>query len=298
MGVTTVEDILEMVAFHLLEPVLSTALLSPLAVGTQTASVGSVAGLYAGALVLVGTVLDAEQVTVASVGAGTFVATFANAHPVGDPVRAAPFPSGQPSMPLWTQAEILGYVSDAQNELLLDARPTYNYATQPCLIGVRYYPLPADCIRAERIAVQGAGGRELYETSQAELDLYQARWEQQTKRLPTHRFVDDLDILQFGVYPLSQMNFTAEIWYSQSGPANLTLPSSLLVPEILVPYLKWGVVNRALAKDGEARDPERAAYARKRFEFGVALASRLMDLVGIPDSKPGRRRGYSPMAVE
>src|SRR6185312_862290 len=84
--------------------------------GSQTVAVGSVTGMYVGAQVVVGSGNDQEIVSLTAVDpvGVTLSAVFANSHPAGEAVEGATFWAGQPSNPLFTQQEILGYFAEVE----------------------------------------------------------------------------------------------------------------------------------------------------------------------------------------
>jgi hypothetical protein len=111
--------------------------------------------MYAGAQVVVGRgTANQEVVTVTAVPSGTqFTAVFANTHASGVQVMAPTFPDQNATDPLWTQAEMLMYLSRAQNQFLTDVPCYYTTTTHSLVTGTRYQSLPTTAIQAERIAV-------------------------------------------------------------------------------------------------------------------------------------------------
>ena len=121
-------DILTAVSLRvLIEPVVSTTLGTNVAIpGTVTVTPGSMASIYVDAMLLVGVGATLEIVVVTATTATTFTAAFAFAHANTDPVYGATFPTGQPNDILFTQAEMLGYLSDALQDFTLKTWPIYN----------------------------------------------------------------------------------------------------------------------------------------------------------------------------
>lgn len=61
-------------------------------------------------------------------------------------------------------------------------------------------------------------------------------------------------------------------------PTAKTLGTDIFsVPDAWVPFIKFGVLAKMWAKSGESQDPYRADYCARRYDFGVALARRVMD---------------------
>jgi len=48
------------------------------------------------------------------------------------------------------------------------------------------------------------------------------------------------------------------------------------VPDYMVIYVKFGVLEKMLSKQGEAQDLAKAAYCKERYEFGMELFKNLM----------------------
>src|SRR5208282_6189905 len=145
------------ISYSLVEDVVNTQV-NPsgvaVAPGIQTVTPGSMLAIYQGAQLVCGTGADIEVIVVLSTTTATFSANFANTHPANDSLIGATFPSGQgDSIPLWTQSEMLSYLSEAQNSFLLAVQPIYAIGTQALTMGRFIYPQPSDAIRMERVSI-------------------------------------------------------------------------------------------------------------------------------------------------
>lgn len=279
MGVILPVHILTDVSFALVEDVVNTTL-NPLggnvAAGVNVVTPGSMAGIYEEALLVIGAGGTIEVVQVVSVTASTFTANFLKAHAAADPVFAPTFPSGQTDHPLFTQTEMLGYLAERQNEFLMRVRPVYaDNQDDPIEItaGTRIYAAPDDAIRMERVSIEG---KELYETTQTDLDWKERTW-QNSARGPRYWYQDKVGVQQFGLGPPPKVGAEARVFYSQRGGTALDFLTPLTVPDIMTYALKWGVLGMALSKDGEQRDDARAKYCQQRFDFTAFLAGKFMD---------------------
>lgn len=275
-----VQDVLEQVAFALVEASLVSAFPGPVAVGNQPVALVDPA-VYVGAQLVAGyRTANQEVVTVTAITGATFTANFSKIHAQGDAIVGATFPSGQviqylvgetsTASPLFTQAEILQYFRDVQNDFLEATRLIYAVGAQNLQQGVSIYNSPADSIRIERIAIAGSS---LWNVSQAELDMDNPGWQGVAGAgNPTQWFQDRLNTAEFYLAspPPPANPAAAELWYSQKGTTIPSLTDSLIVPDIFWPYLKYGVLAKVWSKDGETKDPRRAAYCEKRFARGVA----------------------------
>lgn len=113
--------------------------------------------LYPGAQLVLGWQTGAaEVVTVLEVLSATqFTADVSNSHAAGDILFGATFPTQQPTDPIFTQPEILGYIAQAQNEFLTHVPLIFAFDSPFAVeIGQTYQSSPADSIELERVAVQ------------------------------------------------------------------------------------------------------------------------------------------------
>jgi hypothetical protein len=305
-----IEDLMEDIALALVEPLVNTLLGKNVAPGNslpQTMVPPSMVGIYSGALLLAGTVENIEQITVLTVTSDSFTAVFKNQHYASEYLVGSTFPSGQIDHPLFTQQEILGYIADVQNEFLLKTRSIYGvtgtFSEPPDIeveVGNRFYAQPEQAIRVERIfSLVLDPGIDLYETTQSDLDLGDYAWPA-TPGPPSQWFRDQIDTGIFGVYPNPNVTGSLELWYSKRGPLGnagvLTLLSTLLIPDVMVHYVKYGVLSLCWGKDGESHNPLRAEYCQKRFDLGIVLVNRFMEGIGI-QAQPKDGKTFSPMAI-
>src|ERR1700739_1968148 len=292
-------DILADVSFVLIEPYVDTALGTAIgAPGIATVTPPSMVGIIAGALLAIARgQANAEVVTVSSVSATQFTATFANTHAATDAVNGPTFSSG-----MFTQAEMLEYLYNVENEFLLKVRPVFGNATEAIGTGPanRYYPQPSNAIRIERVF---SNGKAWMDTSQMSLDLDNPIWQTVSQSTdPRAWFQDDINLEQWGIYPLVDIGgIVAELWCSvKETNANFSLLTPFVLPDIFTMYLKYGVLARAFAKDGEQRDATRAKYCQSRFDFGVMLAQRFLkctEAIVREMQADQEQQKFSPMAV-
>src|SRR5580698_9201712 len=120
-GYLRVIDRLQDASYCLFQPVVNEQFPSTIAPGSQTIPISDPAVwvptvcLYVGAQLVcgvTGTTLEVVTVTAVDVGV-SFTATFANGHAAGEPILAATFPVRYPTDPLFTQSEMIAYISSA-----------------------------------------------------------------------------------------------------------------------------------------------------------------------------------------
>ena len=157
-GYRSVVSLMMEMSLHLLQPIVYTPLTAPItSTGVQTASIASTTNLYAGAQLVVDTGASKEAVTVITVASSTtFTASFAFTHLVGAIVQSATFPKQALTDPLFTQSEILSYISRAQNELLAQCSCIYTLSQQTVSLGTLYQSLPTTVIQLARVASSSA----------------------------------------------------------------------------------------------------------------------------------------------
>src|SRR5271166_3123251 len=103
-----------------IEPVVNTTLgTGVVAPGIVTITPPSMVAIYNGAMMVVDAGANQEVVTASSVTATTFQATFTKTHLGSAPLLGGTFPTGQPVDILFTQLEVLGYLTDVVNDFLL-----------------------------------------------------------------------------------------------------------------------------------------------------------------------------------
>lgn len=148
---------------HLVEPLVNQSLASPIGPGNDltitlnpSTPLPATEYLYPGALIVVGWHgADAEVVEVIAVtGNNTFTGNLVNAHAAGESVFGATFPTQQPTDPIFTQAEIQGYIAQAQNEFLTKVPLIFElFPNQTVLLGQIYQTVPDTAIEMERVSL-------------------------------------------------------------------------------------------------------------------------------------------------
>lgn len=264
------------VSYVLVDDVVNTTITAVAAAGIQTVTPGDMLGIYVGARLVVGAYASPvqEAIVVISVTAATFTANFANPHPAGEVLTGATFPSGQPDNALFTQTEILSYQAEAQNDFLLKTQILYTTGTVAIHVGTKIYALPIDCIRLERMSIDSV---ELYDVTQTDLDWADSTWQGDTSSSnPQFWYQDKVGVQKFGVGPPAQVGSTAKLFYSKRAGSTLDLLTPLLVPDVMSHALKYGTLTRCFSKEGDQRDPDRAQYCQRRFDFLVLMAGKFM----------------------
>ena len=183
-GYLRVIDRLQDASYALFQPVVNEQFPAPITAGSQTIPISNPAVwvptvcFYIGAQLVCGvTGGNLEVVTVTGVNVGmSFTAVFANAHAAGEQINGATFPVRYPTDQLFTQAEMLAYISTATNDFLTDVPLAYNIAALTVTPSAQNVALPSDSLFPVRVAYQSYP---LRETSQANLDGTNYPWSSQ-----------------------------------------------------------------------------------------------------------------------
>jgi hypothetical protein len=279
VGYLVANDILMDVAYRLLEPCVNTAFFSNIMAGAQTIPVWD-PSLYVGAQLLAGVLgTSAEVVTVTAVVPGTsFTATFVNNHAGGEPIVGATFPVQNTAGDyFFSQLEMLTYLSNAVNDLLVRVPIVFN-VTDSVVFGPtqQIAALPADCQVPARVAVAGTS---LRETSQANLDGVDYRWNNQALAVPYTYYRDKVGVGNIGIWPRMANTVPTEIVYTQRGAQLMGLGDGFLLPDPFLPIVKNRVLSYAYSKDGEQKSPGNAKFFDMRYEAGVKIAKMWLSLI-------------------
>lgn len=156
VGYRTVQDVLIEISLRLVEDYVNTTITAPVAAtGSQTVAVGSLWAIYVGAQLVIDSGVNAEVITITAVDTtlNTITAVFAETHLTGVILWGATFPQQQPTDPLFTQEEMLGYLARAQNEFLSQVPAFYTLFEQTILFGNIFQTLPATATQLDRVAL-------------------------------------------------------------------------------------------------------------------------------------------------
>jgi hypothetical protein len=170
VGFRFAADVLCEVSLHLIEPIVFTTASAFAQGGYGDAGFGengygdpigslltvaSQTAMYPGAMVVVGWGLPTQEVvTITEVNSdGTILTTpIVNFHSAGETILGPTFPYQFPTDQAFTQSEMLGYLSRAQNEFLADCPVNYSLSQQNLIYGQVYQNTPTNCIEINRIA--------------------------------------------------------------------------------------------------------------------------------------------------
>lgn len=279
-GYLLANDRLTDAAYALIQPSVNTVVpVGGIATGSQTVAAWD-PSMYVGAQIVVGTPgsVDLEVVTITATVPGTsFTATFANVHTAGEEIVGATFPVRGPTDQLFTQAEMIQYLSKALSDFLTDCPLVYTINNSTVVQYLQQNTaLPTDCQFPVRVA---AFNYPLKETSQANLDTWDYRWTQATPTEPSTYFRDKLPPQTLGVFPRAGNDTTLEIVYASSGPGLLGLADGFPIPDpFTIPVLSRTLAF-AFSKDGEMRNPGLAKFFQQRYDLGIKVCSMFLEAI-------------------
>lgn len=172
---------------------------------------------------------------------------------------------------LWTTAEVIAYLNLRLSRFLVETGVVQVRTLQAAAAADDFWNLPTDLIDLRRAAwVEGSTTTPLPRIDSMQADLWQA-WETNTGTPLTHMLVPEPS-LQIRLAPQPANNGTLDLIYVANFDPVIADCSVLPIPDEWTPYIKWGVISDMLSKEGEANDPQRAGYAEKRWDEGIALA--------------------------
>jgi hypothetical protein len=277
-------DRLQDASYALIQPVINEQFPSTITPGSQTILISDPAVwvpapcFYVGAQIVCGlTGANLEVVTVTAVNVGvSFTATFANAHQAGEQILGATFPVRYPSDPLFTQAEMIAYISSATSDFYTDVPLCYNIADLTVNPTEQNTPLPSNSLFPVRIAYQSYP---LRETSQSNLDSTYPEWSQQGLSQPRLYFRDKLPIQNIGIWPRAGNNVSLEVIYAQRQSQTLGWGDGFLVPDPFTVAILQRTLSFAYSKDGEIRNSGLAKYWAARYATSVQIAKMILDVI-------------------
>jgi hypothetical protein len=172
---------------------------------------------------------------------------------------------------LWTQGEIFGYINYAISQFINDTGVVMSDNTITASIGTRNYDKPSDAGDIDRISFDGKRVRRV---SLFDLTSRDPGWRSRSGT-PQYYHEDGLGIISFEFNKNPTKAGSIRIFADLLHLDVSSLSDTIDIPDCWEPYIRWEALAYALQKDGEAQDLDRAAWAHKKYLFGVGLAQRL-----------------------
>jgi hypothetical protein len=186
--------------------------------------------------------------------------------------KDATFPSG-----LWSvTTELIPYINRTMEDFVLKTGILKKIGSVTSQANLRLFSDPSDSMGVDRIAYDKTV---LYGTSRHMIDRRDPGWRTQTGR-PRFYHRDHLETGKFELDRALTVKYAAlsnfHLVHTLLITPVSTTTENLPVPDYTVTYIKYGVLERMLSKEGEGQDLARARYCRNRYVFGVNLFRRLM----------------------
>ncbi len=180
---------------------------------------------------------------------------------------------------LWTIPEILTYANQRQQRFQKGTRVVASWAIVPWTPGQPEHDLPTDWIDtlcARWHAFVDNTWVPIPQSDSFELD-HLTPDTALTVNPPQGFRYSDLETLRIVLGPAPTAPGELEIVYIALAVVLDGTGIPLTIPDVLGPYLKYGILADMLSKEGRGQDLLRARYCEQRWEEGIALASALLD---------------------
>ena len=179
---------------------------------------------------------------------------------------------------LWTASEVITALNRRQSQFLKETAALVTRTTLVTIPNTTRHTLPADWLVTISAAWQRPDGTSypLWASTEFEADAAAATWEYGAQRDPLASTEVELPTLQIQVLPPSSDAGQIDLLYTALGAALSNTGVPLTVPDDCVWIVKWGVLAELLNNVGRSADPQRAAYAERRYRLGVQLVQQIL----------------------
>jgi len=188
-------------------------------------------------------------------------------------------PNGGQTWPsgVWTRDEVLNIANQRQNTLLHDTMLLVGAANVAVLASASRIDLPTDCIRLVTVVWRGSVVRELLRSDSFEADHMISTWEDTDTVAPLVYMEEEAPLGQVQIGPAPIGAGTLDLLYVPLGTVLNGNGEILVVPDELMPVVKYGALVDLLQKDGRGQDLGRAQYCEHRFNMGVEIAKLILE---------------------
>lgn len=172
---------------------------------------------------------------------------------------------------LWTAEEVANYLTQRTARFMVDSGLVRERREVPG-VTTREVALPTDTLEVLRTVWNSGTARNiLVRVDKWALDNGAVGWETASGE-PVYYTEDTSSALGAEITPTPATPGALELVIIAAPAVQRAQCYSIDLPAIFTPYLKYGVLADMLSKEGEANEPERAAYCEGRFAEGVELA--------------------------
>lgn len=179
---------------------------------------------------------------------------------------------------LWTQTEVVRYLTQRQDRILGETLPYATVGTIAVTEGTYNYLLPAGFIAAFSVVFTPTTSPsipvELTPSDSWEADHGIPDWNLEEGSPKLYFTKPTLNIY---IAPSPNDDGELRLLYAHTGTAFTGSGQAATVQDEIVPILKYGVLADMLSKIGRANDPIRADYCEQRFKTGVDVIHTLLN---------------------
>lgn len=178
------------------------------------------------------------------------------------------FPSG-----LWTAAEVLGYLTQRQNQFLKESLSIIGTNILPVLANQSVVNLPEDWMATAHVAWQAADGtwHPVYPGDSTQADYGSPGWAATITTVPLTWTDAETPTASLRLMPPPSQPGTLVILYAAIADPPTGGGTLLTVPDDFCVFVRYGVLADMFNKQGRAYDPARAQACEARFREGVDL---------------------------
>ncbi len=185
----------------------------------------------------------------------------------------ATWPSGQ-----WTPSEVIGYLNDAQQELLSETAIVLTRATIACIPHLLHHTLPEGWIATQRAVWKRYDGRRFILSRGDLWQLNNAYKDWKIEPGIPKLFTDaDTPTLTIQLAPAPKVPGQLDILY-------LAIPTSFdgsgivaTIPDEVSVGLVWDTIQHQLTQEGRAKDPARAQVAEAKVQLVIEAVKLLLE---------------------
>lgn len=190
----------------------------------------------------------------------------------------------------WTRPELLGWVNDAQREIVVHRPAASSINTTLTLAPGSRQELPPAGIQLLDV-IRNVNGRAVRIVSRNILDAQQPDWHQHRQDVAIKHFMfDDRSPRNFYVYPPAAQGAKLEVSYSTAPVDATTESSQLSLNDIYANAILDFVLYRAYTKDADfAGNAARAESHYQKFASAVGIKQQGDAVVSPNTSSPGAR---------
>jgi hypothetical protein len=178
------------------------------------------------------------------------------------------------SSQLWTLAEVIDAMNQAQEDFLKDTLLVLSRATLLTIPNTVRFDMPTDWIATVRVVWLNPDGvfSPLERADSFDVDGGNPTWPYNTEPHPWVYMETETPTLQLQTAPGGSDGGVLQLLYAAISAQLSNTGVAFSVPDDFTPYVKYRMLEILLRKLGRGQDTARADYCRGRYEEGVEIA--------------------------